>query len=114
MIKAINIGEPKPSRYIQVPCSWCKSILVANEDDIWIEAKDTISANVGRLTCPICRKKFFFILPDLLSRAIISNAIVVNESEYTNAHADMSKSGLQMLMDEKKKEAAECNNSVQE
>ena len=108
MIRAIEIKQPPKDKVIEVECSWCKSVLAAEQNDIWMEPVEGISVPIGRITCPICRRKFWFRMPDMLIKPIIANAKIVDRSVFNNAHQDMSKSGLQMLMDEKKKETTEC------
>ena len=110
MIKILNIG-PRTKRdktFYKTYCPYCSTILVFEFGDIWW---DDPKNEIGRIKCPVCRTKVHvsagpayaadsYILP-------IVELEKATEKEYVTANKDTSRSGLQILLDEKRKEENE-------
>lgn len=98
MVKVLEVGDQKVNEsYYKLRCNHCHSILAAKHSEVWIEDYDY---GVGRIECPVCRRKVFLktnFIPLVETEEL-------SQEEFDNAHSDVSKSGLQMLIDAKKKE----------
>ena len=99
MIRIIKDGDiaKRKLQYYAFICPYCHTKLVAERKDIWIDDADK---NLGRVECanPYCRLKVHVQLPEVC----ISIAEEVEPDVYNNAHQDLSKSGLQLLQEERK------------
>lgn len=100
MVKLIELGTSRSDLkriFYKIRCMYCSSVLAFPETEAWVEDP---ANNIARIECPNCRRKVFFTMqipvaaPDKLQK--------ISQDDYEHAHSDMSKSGLQMLMDEKK------------
>jgi len=107
MIKVLKLGKTKRKQsYYKVICPHCDSELVCELDDIWM---DDPYRDIGRITCPVCRTKFNFIIDEPIDHNPFwstTSAKEVGDLTYYSAHMDVSKSGLKMLIDEKEAENA--------
>lgn len=93
MVRIIDVGVERKKEYFKCKCPYCSTIMAFELDDIWFEPEGS------RITCPNpkCKQKVFLdIIPE---RTLIYD---ISQEEYDNAQRDTSKSGLQILMDEKK------------
>ena len=102
MVKVLKIGNvtKREKMYFKSTCRFCGSELVFEYGDIWW---DDPNACTGRIDCPVCRTKVFLNsmtegLPE------ITKMFRSTRDEWEGAHQDTSKTGLQILMEEKKKE----------
>ena len=107
MIRILKVGEEKREKaYFKVTCPYCRNELTFELKDVWI---DDALGGVGRIECPVpgCRSKVHMKLPGYP----IMDAKIVDKEVYDNAYSDTSKSGFQILMENKKKEDEEneCN-----
>lgn len=91
-------GAKRHKVYYKATCPYCESGLVFEFGDIWW---DQPRNEVGRIECPICRTKVHIDAENILPLAVIKNA---TEDDYNDALKDTSKSGLELLMAEKRKE----------
>ena len=91
-------GAKRQKLYYKAKCPYCESWLVFEFGDIWW---DQPRNEIGRIECPICRTKVHLDAEGVLPTSVIKNA---TEQEYNDALSDTSKSGLELLMAEKKKE----------
>ena len=94
MIKILELGPKREPQYFSAKCPFCGTKIVFEEKDIWFEIEG------ARVSCPNpgCGMKVFLNMYPI--KADIS---YVSEEYYNNARSDTSKSGFQMLMEEKKK-----------
>ena len=97
MIRLLQLGEStaKP-KYYRCTCNYCDSQLAVPLSDIWIEDPTN---SIGRISCPVCSQKVFLKGEDL--KVEIVTAEEISSDEYDKARIDVSKSGLQMLREEK-------------
>ena len=102
MVRVLKLGTKKerPKRYFKAICNHCQSELIFEYGDIWFE---DVVEGTGRVECPICRTKVF-LNTDMVELPYVQKIEDATETEFNNAITDTSKSGLQMLMDEKKQE----------
>ena len=100
MVRVLELGDntKRRKRYRKVDCDGCGAVLAFEEGaDAWC---DDPQNDIWRIECPICRKKIHFYGAEIVTS---QHAVIIDEEEYNNAIQDTSKSGLQMLMAEKKK-----------
>ena len=95
MVKILELGEAREKEYKAARCPACNTKVGFELKDIWFEKGG------ARITCPnpSCGLKIFLNMEPLSVRVE-----QITEEEYNNAHGDMSKSGLRMLMEEKELE----------
>ena len=91
-------GAKRQKLYYKAQCPYCESWLIFEFGDIWW---DQPSNDIGRVECPICRTKVHVSATNVLPIVELKNA---TEQEYNDALSDTSKSGLEILAAEKRKE----------
>lgn len=98
-IRILKLGKKnRDLQYYKTTCLLCHSQLIFEYGDMWAEDVDNY---LWRISCPVCRTKIFLRAKEKPMISLLENA---TEEEYNNASADASKSGLEMLAEERKKE----------
>lgn len=102
MIKVIDYGNTlkRSKSYYSVTCNHCGAKLVFEYNDIWF---DQPMEGIGRVECPVCKTKVFMNF-DMIGLPYVCKPSQTTADEYEHAYKDTSKRGIQLLMDEKKKE----------
>ena len=109
MIKILNIGTKikRDKMFYKIDCPYCLTNLVFEFGDIWW---DDPKNEIGRIECPVCRTKIHVSAGPVYTDNYILPVVKLEnatETEYDTANKDASKSGLQILLDEKRKEENE-------